>query len=258
MSRLLSFTLRSQLSKRLAASVARKPAVVFALPKIAATTSLRSFHATPLTLNKADLKQVLEEETKILETIPNDLDPAHAEFLETSGFEVVEKPGTAGVELIKKTKDGQIVHVYFDVEEVADFPDQELDPESLEENVESFDQIFSNVKVLVEDPVKNEGLFFNILLQPSEEALSIDFFNHQPNVKEFIAKIKSEGEFVDKFNYQGPKFAELDEALQAEFENYLTEFGINTQLSEFILGYSDVKEDSEYRIWLKSVNSFFN
>lgn len=260
MSRLLSSTLRSQLAKRLAISAVRQPstnAILYTLPKIAATTSLRSFHNTGLKLNKSDLKQVLEQETKILESIPNELDPSHTEFLQKSGFEVVETPGTAGVELIKKTKDGEIIHVYFDVEEVADIPDQELDVETLDEEVESLDQIFSNIKVIIEDPVKNQGLFFNLLLQPTDEVFTVDFFNHQPNIKEFINKVKSDGEFVDKFSYQGPKFSELDEALQVEFENYLGDVGINAELSDFILGYSDVKEEAEYRNWLKSVNSFF-
>ena len=106
MSRLLSTTLRSQLSKRLIASASRPSKTVLAtLPKAIATTSLRSFHNTPITFNQtaeSDLKQILDKELQVVEAIPNELDQSHVDFLETSGFKVVSKPGNANVELVKR------------------------------------------------------------------------------------------------------------------------------------------------------------
>lgn len=263
MSRLLSTTLRSQLSKRLVASVSRPSKTVLAtLPKAIATTSLRSFHNTPITFNQtaeSDLKQILDKELQVVEAIPNELDQSHVDFLETSGFKVVSKPGNANVELVKKDEQGHIIHVYFDVEDVTDIPAEELELEGqeLEKEAESLDQIFSNVKVLIENPTKNEGLFFSLMLQASESAFLVDYVNTQADVQKFISKIDNEGEFADKFNYQGPKFGLLDESLQVEFENYLVSKGIDEQLADFIIGYSDVKEETEYRNWLNSVNKFF-
>ena len=131
MSRLLSTTLRSQLSKRLVASVSRPSKTVLAtLPKAIATTSLRSFHNTPITFNQtaeSDLKQILDKELQVVEAIPNELDQSHVDFLETSGFKVVSKPGNANVELVKKDEQGHIIHVYFDVEDVTDIPAEELE-----------------------------------------------------------------------------------------------------------------------------------
>ncbi|CAX40911.1 mitochondrial matrix acidic protein, putative [Candida dubliniensis CD36] len=266
MSRLLSTTLRSQLSKRLVASASRPPKTLLAtLPKAITTTSLRSFHNTPIAFNQttttaeSDLKQILDKELQVVEAIPNELDQSHVDFLESSGFKVVSKPGNANVELVKKDDQGQLIHVYFDVEDVTDIPAEELELEGqeLEEEAESLDQIFSNVKVLIENPTKNEGLFFSLMLQASESAFLVDYVNTQADVKKFISKIDNEGEFADKFNYQGPKFGLLDESLQVEFENYLVAKGIDEQLADFIIGYSDVKEETEYRTWLSSVNKFF-
>ncbi|RCK66379.1 Mitochondrial acidic protein MAM33 [Candida viswanathii] len=263
MSRLLSTTLRSQLSKRLAASAIRSAPITrvasSGLPKIAITSTLRSFHSTPLVSNKkGDLSQVLEKEVQTFDAIPVELDDAYQTYLQSSGFQLIEKPGTADVELVKRSPDGKhIVHVYFDVEEVAEIPDPEYDPASVEEEADAFDEIFSNIKVLVEDPEKNTGVFFNLLLQPSEDVYTVDFLTPQLDVKGFIEKVSKDGEFVDKFKYQGPKFSELDEAVQVEFENYLNDLGINGDLSDFITGYSDFKEEVEYRKWLKEVNSFF-
>ena len=60
-----------------------------------------------------------------------------------------------------KDEQGHIIHVYFDVEDVTDIPAEELELEGqeLEEEAESLDQIFSNVKVLIENPTKMKGYF---------------------------------------------------------------------------------------------------
>lgn len=86
----------------------------------------------------------------------------------------------------------------------------------------------------------------------------IDFVNVQEDVKSFIKAIKEENEFIDKFKYQGPKFAELDESLQTEFENYLVAKGIDNELADFIVAFSDYKEEGEYRTWLNAVSKFLN
>lgn len=73
------------------------------------------------------MNEVVKAESKISEAIPNELDQVYQEFLNTSGFEVVSTPGTASVELVKKDADtGNILHVYFDIDEVTDIPTEDL------------------------------------------------------------------------------------------------------------------------------------
>ena len=87
----------------------------------------------------------------------------------------------------------------------------------------------------------------------------IDFVNHQEDVKQFLEEqILKKGEFIDKFKYQGPRFSDLDESVQTEFENYLAAKGIDDELADFIISYSEFKEENEYRSWLSSLTKFLN
>ena len=52
--------------------------------------------------------------------------------------------------------------------------------------------------------------------------------------------------------YAGPPFENLDEELQAFFERYLDERGVNVELANMIPDYIQVKEQKEYVRWLES------
>ncbi|KAI5967591.1 MAM33 [Candida theae] len=260
-------TLRSVAAKRVALQSSRfnTRSLLKSCPKAMSTLSIRSFHQSSVILNQspeAALNEVVKAESKISEAIPNELDQVYQDYLHTSGFEVVSAPGTASVELVKKDADtGNILHVYFDIDEVTDIPTEDLaalESGDLEEEANQLDQLLCNVKILVENPSSNSGLFLNLFLQNTESSFMIDFVNVQEDVKSFINAIKEENEFIDKFKYQGPKFAELDESLQTEFENYLVSKGIDNELADFIVAFSDYKEEGEYRTWLNAVSKFLN
>ncbi|KAI5970234.1 MAM33 [Candida margitis] len=267
MLKLLPTTLRSVTTKRAAiqSSRLRSSILLKSCPKTVAAISTRSFHQTLVKFDQTPesaLNEVVKAESKISEAIPNELDQVYQDFLSTSGFEVVSTPGTASVELVKKDADtGNVLHVYFDIDEVTDIPTEDLaalESGDLEEEANQLDQLLCNVKILVENPSNNSGLFLNLFLQNTESSFMIDFVNVQEDVNSFISAVKNENEFIDKFKYQGPKFAELDESLQTEFENYLVAKGIDNELADFIVAFSDYKEESEYRTWLNAVSKFLN
>ena len=56
--------------------------------------------------------------------------------------------------------------------------------------------------------------------------------------------------------YPGPPFGSLDEDLQVLLERYLEERGVTQALSVFVHDYLDLKEQREYRAWLKNVKDF--
>ena len=58
--------------------------------------------------------------------------------------------------------------------------------------------------------------------------------------------------------YGGPRFEDLDPAVQGGFQQYLAERGIDDDLSFFIIQHSRYKEESEYLNWLKTLNDFVN
>ena len=51
-------------------------------------------------------------------------------------------------------------------------------------------------------------------------------------------------------------FSELDDKLQQAFMDYLSERGVTAELGQFIIEYSDDKEQREYMNWLEGVHSF--
>ncbi|EGW30061.1 uncharacterized protein SPAPADRAFT_57528 [Spathaspora passalidarum NRRL Y-27907] len=268
MSKLLSSTLRTQLSKRLAIATSRsiRTPVIAALPKLVASTSIRSFSSTQIirkqSSSESSLKAVIEGELKVAEEIPNELDAGFEEYLSSQGYKVITKEGNANVELIRTDASGHVIHVYFDVEEVTDLSEEfsEFQEENEwadeDEDSESFGNgFFSKFKVFIEDPATNDGLNFDLFLKNIESGFSVECVNYQPNATEFISEV-SKGNFTDKFRYEGPKFEDLDESLQVEFENYLTAKGIDEKLAEFIVAYSEHKEESEYRGWLSSISKF--
>ncbi|KAI5949296.1 MAM33 [Candida jiufengensis] len=267
MSRLLTNSIRSTLSKRIVSQnlKIKTNSTFFKSLPIIATTPVRSFHYSPIRFNSNDtpelaLDEVIKTESKMVEAIPNELDNVYQEFLKQSGFKLISNPGNANVELVKTdSATGNKIHVYFDIDEVTDIPTEELtEVEDLENEASALDQILCNVKILIENESKNSGLFLNLFLQNTESSFMIDFVNVSNDVKQFLSNITKDNEFIDKFNYQGPKFAELDESLQTEFENYLVAKGIDNELADFIVAFSDFKEENEYRGWLNDVSKFLN
>lgn len=55
-----------------------------------------------------------------------------------------------------------------------------------------------------------------------------------------------------------PQFDHLDEALQTDFENFLEERGIDSNLALFIPDLAEYKEQKEYVQWLENVKSFID
>lgn len=226
------------------------------------------FKVTPTAVRKANystspsaqLKDVLKQELKISNSIPNELDSTYSEFLEKSGFEVLETEGKSNVQLVKKV-DNEVIRVFFDVDEVTDVPisDPASEEADIEDEIESLDSLLCNVRVVIENPSTDTGLLTNLFLQSSESSFLVDFVNLQPNVSKFLSElVLQKNEFTDKFKYQGPRFSDLDESVQTSFESYLESKGISDELAEFVIAYSEFKEEKEYRRWLDELANFLN
>ena len=207
------------------------------------------------------LKEVLKQELKLSNSIPNELDPVYQEFANKSGYKVIETEGNSNIQLVKEDESGETIRIFFDIDEVTDIPVSEPTAEEMdmEEEVESLDSLLCNVRVLIEKPNSNDGLLLNLFLQASESSFLIDFVNYQNNVSTLLNdQILSKNEFIDKFKYQGPRFSDLDESVQTGFETYLQSKGIDDELAEFIISFSEFKEEKEYRNWLSDLTKFLN
>ncbi|KAF3985538.1 hypothetical protein FT663_05254 [Candidozyma haemuli var. vulneris] len=261
MSRAFTSSLRvvAQATRVAAPQMARR------LPTLAGPA--RSFSSSIVRGNQstAALLDVVKSEFKIANSIENELAPDHVEFLKESGFEVSQKQGESNVQLSKKLESGEKLTVFFDIDEVTDVsfgspevPEEEegAAEEQLDDELYQYDSTFANVKVLVSNESNNNGLFFNLMLQSSEEEFFVDYFNYKSDVSAFLNQVENKGTFLGNFEYQGPRFSNLDESLQASVEKYLNDKGIDSALADFIFGYSEVKEEESYRDLLKDVSSY--
>lgn len=253
-SRIITSALRvqSQIAKRVIGSGIRSSNFV---KSTAPLVRCRNFHQSIINFNSnSNLKSVLKSEIEVSNAIPNELDSSYSSFIKENNFEIIENQGTSTVHLVKK-KDGEIIHIFFDVAEITNIPQEEIEEDFEEDNFENeanaLGGYFSNVEVIVEK--ENQGLIMNLLLHNTENSFMIDGVLLQDNIQEYIKNNQSSN-VPDQ--YDGPSFSDLDESLQTEFENYLADKGVTEELAEFIIAYSEFKEEKEYRNWLSNLTKF--
>lgn len=73
-----------------------------------------------------------------------------------------------------------------------------------------------------------------------------------------LTPVDEDDEAFSEVPYQGPRFEELDGALQNEFLHYLDERGINRDLAIYLSALNFDKEQREYTSWLERVQKFVN
>ena len=61
---------------------------------------------------------------------------------------------------------------------------------------------------------------------------------------------------MDKLEYEGPNFEDLEENLQEAFFEYLHERGITYDFARYLFNFAIDKEQREYMNWLKDIKSF--
>lgn len=228
--------------------------------------AVRNLSSTLVARNTtSELLEVVNSEYKVATAVENQLEPSKADYLKTSEFKTIEKPFGSNVQLYKQLSTGEELRVFFDIDEVSDvcFPNPELEQsevaqENFENEIEDYESSFANVKVLVSKPNSNDGLFFNLLLQDSEEGFLVDYFNYKNNVSDFLKQVENDGTFLSNFEYQGPRFSNLDDSLQVTMEKYLQEKGIDFELADFVFSYAEVKEENAYRQLLDNVSKFLS
>lgn len=222
----------------------------------------RYFTSSVRRLTNDQLKLVLDSELAVTEQTPNALDPKHESFAKNRDFTVESTEGSTKVQLISPpSASGEIVRVFFDIEEVTDTPGPEEEMEDsetqYEDEMDALDGMMSSVHVVVENPKENTALLFNLMLQ-NGDLFYVDSIQHKLDAASFLnsAAPGNHPEFIDPTQYHGPEFSDLDESLQAEFEQYLQERGIDLEFADYLIAYSVHKEENAYRGWLKSIASF--
>ncbi|KAK6443020.1 Mitochondrial acidic protein mam33 [Oleoguttula sp. CCFEE 5521] len=113
----------------------------------------------------------------------------------------------------------------------------------------------ANVNVLISHPSSPNKGALRINLMADSGEFRVENVTHFPSANLPEAQVASQP-LDTETAYAGPPFMQLDEDLQALFEAYLNERGIDTALAIFIPEYIDVKEQQEYVKWLGKVKEF--
>ncbi|QLL32345.1 hypothetical protein HG536_0C05140 [Torulaspora globosa] len=272
----MSFRLASQVVRRnlpvaqgisfAAKRVLRAP--VLGKVTVAQIQTGRSFATSTSKWNQQsdNVRDVLKSEIKVESEVAADNSlQSFQEFLDKFEFTIVESPGKNLAEITKKTENGETVHVFFDVAQVANLPYDSALAESAaqdgeavnEEDYDSLSDNFANVNVVVVKDADQSAVSLELLMNLQEGSFYVDSVTPFKTAQEALDQ-SAEAEVKRELVYHGPPFSNLDEELQESLEVYLESRGVTEELASFIGAYSEFKENQEYIKWLNDMKKFFS
>ncbi|CDK26376.1 unnamed protein product [Kuraishia capsulata CBS 1993] len=233
----------------------------------AAFRPVRFFNASAIKLNKqtSELKSILSKELEYEENDSFGLESHHEAWLANSGFQVSNTDGKILAELTKTTSE-EVIHVYFDVQQVTNNAfatrdealSEDLDQDGLnEEDVDDYlDEAFASVNVVIEKVADRSAVGFDMALSIKNSQFSVNGITNFDSVDLALAET-AEAETQRQLKYTGPLFENLAEELQESIQSYLVSRGLDEELADFVVAYSAYKENQEYVNWLGKLEGFF-
>ena len=184
-----------------------------------------------------------------------------------AGFQLKETDGDSSLELVTEYK-GETIAVVFSItefrteEEDYDFDDFEEDEDEEDEGgkkgeIESGDQDESGADD--DDDYEEEpdpSIDFNVHVTKGKDTLTFECTTDGSIYSINTVNISSEDAPMDKLEYEGPNFEDLEENLQEGFFEYLHERGIDYEFSRYLFTVAMDKEQREYMNWLKDIQAF--
>ncbi|WWD17272.1 hypothetical protein CI109_101712 [Kwoniella shandongensis] len=229
--------------------------------------AVRAFGSTPRRLGSgetdsnlasalaAEHKFELENAAQIPET------PAFIEQFKTQGiWEIEDIPGSDDVTITRKFGN-ETIKLTFQISDLdsADFNDPSFptstDPSAPAEEVdpETSEGPASIACSLVITKSATPGALM-VDLETCDEGFEIT--NVAVYEKNLAEAKGAEGDWERRSKYMGPQFDHLDQAVQEAFGAYLAERGVDEALADFVLSYSEHKEQKDYVSWLDQVRGF--
>ncbi|ORY92505.1 mitochondrial glyco protein [Leucosporidium creatinivorum] len=251
---------------RLARTVARsaviRPTVASAARSAALPASFRSISTTLPRFESTPLSAKLQEELKFEEE--NEDQGGEPQFLtdfKSDGvWTVVNEPGADEV-ILTRSYGNESIRLIFSISDLdavpeADEYDPEAAPTAVEEDGEhgpTEESFPVETAITITKPGVDGALTIDAVAQDGLFTIqNISFYQDAG----LALGQSGEDDWKRQGLYMGPAFDNLDEGVQAEFEAFLDERGINSSLALFIPDLAEYKEQKEYVSWLKSVNGF--
>lgn len=222
---------------------------------------------------EADLVAALDSEIRFEEDEKEEVPEFVTEFIKSSGFKVNHPANYEQVELVKKDANGDIIRVFFSVDDAVEgvnYDDDEsydVDEAGSETGSKAPVEESKEVEEDEDEDIFGEGsapVRLNIVIEkPSGSAIAVEGLGQDgylsihsvaPYADKSLALDESaEGDYKRRLLYRGPAYNSLDDGLQSAFEEYLNGKGVNEDLLQFIFEYSVYKENEQYGEWLKQV-----
>ncbi|CAD8089753.1 unnamed protein product [Paramecium primaurelia] len=218
-------------------------------------TQLEKVNKTGQKLVKIVEKELKYEKTNYVE------DDSVTEFIEESGFQLIDDENNHEVTLEKKVGDVKVI-VQFQSRQPNS---EEEEPEEPEEQQKKNKQNQQEEEEEEQQETQSDFADFTVYLQKSNgQILCYECTTTQGEVNVNLVSLIKDLEAHKKIpryerglqDYSGPDFITLDEKLQLALVDYLKGYGINDDLGAFIEHYSLDKEQRLYIQWLNSLTTF--
>ena len=156
-----------------------------------------------------------------------------------------------GLVTMKREYNGEAIEITFDCQDETSVDDDDEEEEELETANEADNEDYD------EDNPKEVGTNFEVKISKAngEKLLISMVAARNPSILG-VRYLTALQDATEPTGYGGPIFHQLNGDLQESFYTYLADRNIDEDLSFFILSYSRVKEQTEYRLWLNNVMSF--
>jgi len=244
-----------------ALSVAPRTAVALraAVPVRALTTTmaLRSAGQTDEDLS-ASLQQEINYEAEANESAAAGEPEWLAQFRSEGVWRIEDKNGSDEIALTREFGNEHI-RVLFSIGEIdTTDPTSELEQEDAEQMSGEDDEFQGSFPVRCAINITKAGRgSLNIDAQAQDGQFMVENVTFYKDDK-LATDLTAEADWVRRGLYIGPQFETLDENVQTQFEGFLAERGISTNLALFIPNYAEYKEQREYCAWLENVKQFID
>ncbi|QDZ18071.1 mitochondrial glycoprotein [Chloropicon primus] len=212
---------------------------------------------TPTTLGEILSEELKTEESlyykdELIDSVP-------------AGFELTQTDGDSSMELSTEYK-GETVAVVFSITE---FRSDEGDFDNLDDYEDDEDEPAEGAGAVApgEDDFEDDdddnyeeepepSIDFNVHIGKGKETLTFECTTDGSIYTINTVNISNEDSPMERLEYEGPNFEDLEENLQEGFFEYLHERGIDYEFARYLFTVAIDKEQREYMNWLKDIQSF--
>ncbi|ETV87305.1 hypothetical protein H257_00931 [Aphanomyces astaci] len=163
-----------------------------------------------------------------------------------ANFKIQDTPGNLDIVLLSKYKN-EAIDVKFNCQDVADVAEEggeydEGEEDEAEDAGEFEDDVLPCIRFTARIVKDNHALVFDCV---ASSVLTVEGVMHTETADD-----------LNDSDYEGPRFADLEEDVQEAFADYLNARHINDDLANFITQFSDLKEQKEYVTFLENAQKF--